>query len=596
MTLVALWLCSAARQSTLADEAAALHEFHRLRRPVAAVLTPEGNWLLVANRDGGSVSIIDTKKRRVVCEAPIGKRLSDLVIASDGKVVAVDEKTHELIVLRRNGDSLDVIGRLKVPHTPVSVSITNDSKSCFVTALWSRQLHVIDVNAPGKPKITRTIDLAFAPRELQVLGDDKTLVCADSFGGNIALVNSATGTIVSTRKLDGHNIRGMALTRDGKRLLLSHQVLNEFAATSGFAVHWGGVMKNVISEIEVAELHKTRKGEVKAIETAYLGIPDRAAGDPGEMLVLKNGDRLVAYSGTSEIAISHDARSYHDRIAVGQRPAALTLSRDERTAFVANTFSDSVSVVSLDNAMVAAEISLGPQPQLDLQQRGETLFYNARLSSDGWFSCHSCHTDGHTNGLLNDNFSDGSHTALTSIQYDSPLRVSRGGSKRVLSLLGTAATGPWAWDGHQLSLWAQIRKSIEVTMQGPSPPEEDVTAIQNYFYTLEPPPGVAVARGRVDKHAAARGEKLFATLNCADCHQPSTSYTTTDTYDVGLKDRSGNALFNPPSLCGVSQRYSLFHDSRAKSLREVFVKYKHNLEEPLATEELNDLLKFLESL
>ncbi len=223
------------------------------------------------------------------------------------------------------------------------------------------------------------------------------------------------------------------------------------------------------------------------------------------------------------------------------------------------------------------------------------LFYDARLSSDGWYSCSSCHVDGHSNGLLNDNFGDGSFDAVQTEQYDSPLRVSRGGPRRVLSLLGTAYTRPWAWNGNQLSLWAQIRKSIEITMQGPSPPQDDVTAIENYLYTLEPPPSVAVARGSVDHETAARGKKLFERLSCTDCHQPP-YYTSPAVFDVGLKDKSGHREFNPPQLLGASQRHRFFHDNRAKSLREVFEKYQHNLDKPLSAEELDDLIAFVESL
>ena len=56
---------------------------------------------------------------------------------------------------------------------------------------------------------------------------------------------------------------------------------------------------------------------------------------------------------------------------------------------------------------------------------------HAKLAHDGWFSCHSCHTDGHTNSRLNDSLGDGSF----------------GAPKRVLSLLGVNDTAPWAWNG-----------------------------------------------------------------------------------------------------------------------------------------------------
>ncbi len=588
-----LLLCCAVGENN-ADQP--IRELRRLRRPVAAALTADGKWLLVANRDAGSISLLDAQTLQVLREVPVSKRLADLAVAADGTIAVVDEKTHELIVLRPDSDSLNIVGRIKTPHTPVSVTFSGGAKSCLVAALWSRQLHVVDTSIPAKPGIARTIDLPFSPREQQLLPDGKTLVVADSFGGKLAALDTTTGVVLSTRELEGHNLRGFALSRDGMHLLISHQVLNQYAATSGFAVHWGGVMKNVVSEIAVADLLTVKQGSIEAAETAYLGIPDRAAGDPGDLLVCQNGHRVVAFSGTSEIAISRDGRSYHDRVAVGRRPVALATSHDEKTVFVAGMFNDSISVVSLGTRQVTAEIALGPQPPLDLPQRGEMLFYDAKLSSDGWYSCHSCHSDGHSNGLLNDNFSDGSYASIQSVQYDSPLRVSRGGSKRVLSLLGTTSTGPWAWDASQISLWGQIRKSVEITMQGPSPPEDDVIAIQQFFYTLEPPPGLAVARGQVDRQAAARGKKLFVALNCADCHRPTLSYTTPDSYDVGLQDQSGSTQFNPPSLRGVSHRHSFFHDGRAKSLRDLFEKYEHNLQRRLSGKQLSDLVSFLETL
>ena len=69
---------------------------------------------------------------------------------------------------------------------------------------------------------------------------------------------------------------------------------------------------------------------------------------------------------------------------------------------------------------VLDQISLGARPELSAAERGEDLFYDARLSLQGWLSCHSCHTDGHSSGKLADTFSD----------------TTFGTPKRILSLLG----------------------------------------------------------------------------------------------------------------------------------------------------------------
>ena len=47
-------------------------------------------------------------------------------------------------------------------------------------------------------------------------------------------------------------------------------------------------------------------------------------------------------------------------------------------------------------------------------------------------------------------------------------------SLRVLSLLGTRDTGPWAWDGHVPDLEAQVRTSVKTTMRGKALPAEQV--------------------------------------------------------------------------------------------------------------------------
>src|SRR5262249_33737013 len=161
------------------------------------------------------------------------------------------------------------------------------------------------------------------------------------------------------------------------------------------------------------------------------------------------------------------------------------------------------------------------------------LFHDAKLSFESWYSCQSCHPDGHTNGRLNDNFSDGTF----------------GTPKRVLSLLGVKDTGPWAWNGKIADLHVQVRTSLRSTMQWPAPAEKDVRDITAFLGTLPPPPSVTQARWTIDAEAVRRGRKVFAGQKCATCHAPPT-FTSLRSYDVGLRDEAGETKFNPPSLRG----------------------------------------------
>ena len=108
-------------------------------------------------------------------------------------------------------------------------------------------------------------------------------------------------------------------------------------------------------------------------------------------------------------------------LIVGKRPTAVTLSADQRRAIVANTFDDTLSVVDIAEKRLVKTISLGSTKQRSLLQRGEELFYDARFSHEGWMSCHSCHTDGHSNFTRNDNLDDASRECSATEPVNSPV-------------------------------------------------------------------------------------------------------------------------------------------------------------------------------
>ena len=243
-------------------------------------------------------------------------------------------------------------------------------------------------------------------------------------------------------------------------------------------------------------------------------------------------------------------------------------------------FWDAIVVSDPDRPTKNTTIRLGPVGALTAADRGEALFYDTSLSATGWMSCHSCHPDGHTTGQLVDTLGDGSRRT----------------HKRVLTLLGSGVTGKWAWSGEAPALHMQVLKSLQTTM-GKRSSLQKAKDIMAFIQTLAPPPPLKPASDDpADKAQLARGEALFHGLGCVDCHVPALGYTSDATYDIGLRDENGMTEFNPPSLRGVSQGYSFFHDGRSTKLEDVFVTHRHPYGEVLPDDELADLLRFLSSL
>lgn len=563
--------------STLVGHAAQLS---RVRRPVDIVAAPGERHLLVANRRSGSVSVLDTAGRKVIAEFPVGQQLSALArIGGSRRLLATDEAAHQLVGLEWNGPEVQVAWRLPVSPYPVAVAVSADGRRGFVASLWSRRLTSVALDsAGGPPRVIEVLDLPFAPRRMLPLPGGK-LVMAEAFGGRLGLVNVAGNRLLVVRELEAHNIGDLVLAGDGRHLLVPHQLLDAGEATTRGGVHWGGVLLNVVRSVSLQMLEQNSDDLRSRLGLDYVGIPDRAAGDPTSLKLAAGGRRVLLLSGVHEVVTSDDGIQYFDRQRVGLGPAALTLTGGGQRAWIANRFSDSVSLVQLKPLKQLAEISLGPASGLTAVDRGEQLFHDARLSSDGWFSCHSCHTRGHSNGLLNDNFGDDTY----------------GAPKKVLSLLGTRDTGPWAWNGRVSRLADQVEKSIELTMRGPRLSTRRAAALAAYLRQLPAAPSLAEARAERNGPAIERGRAIFTRTGCTACHAPP-AYTSPEAYDVGLHDKQGQTRFNPPSLRGVSQRDRLFHDNRARDLREVFDRFRHGLKTPLPARERDDLLRFLESL
>lgn len=557
-------------------------EMKRQRHPVALALLAEGKQLVTVNERSGSLSLLDVTNRKVLQETTVGKSLADLAVApSRPMLLVVDHATHELLAVQTSTDRFEVTRRLQVRPYPVTVRISADGTMAFVASLWSRSLTIVNLQtwldspSSGSAMISKEIRLPFAPREMLFLDAERKLIVADAFGPRLAVIDPTTASVDSVREIPAHGIRQMRLHPSGDRVLMTHQLISWSAHTTFDDVHWGVLMVNCLRSLPVSELVNPKADPIKAGQLQYLGGPERGAGDPAGFVLRTKTHVAVALAGTDEVLFTEEGRIVDERVKIGEGPTAMVAAADGSRAYIANSFGDSVSIVDLVGKTSIATVSLGPSSELTPADRGERLFHNARLSHDRWFSCSSCHIDGHTNGLLNDNMTDGSF----------------GTAKRVPSLRGVADTAPYAWSGRFKTLSEQIRHSAKSTMQGDELSDEQVGDLESYLSTLAPAPPV----GDADQSAAERGAGLFEKLDCRSCHAPPT-LTSPRVADVKLKDERGNATFNPPSLRGVSQNAPYFHDGRAPTLSDVLSRFRHQLDDPLTDEQIRDLVAYLGTL
>ena len=577
------------------------------RSPLALVISPDKTVCLTANQSNGTVSLIDLAGQRVVAELPVGQHPFDVVWVNDALALVSLLHDDAVAVVKREGSTISLSKKVPVGDEPGGLAVLPGGKRVFVALGGEDQVAVIDVEllasdaaksegGTSEPIVGR-IPVGGIPRTLAASPDGRWLVTCCSVPCEVFVHDASNYQQISARKVfdGGFNPGTPAVTADSQLVLLPSAVNRAFAVTAGM-IDIGWVIDNRLTKLPLPD------GEPSDQKQLGLDIRGKAVGDANAVAFSPDGKVIaVSCGGTHELlvlefpsipwpsgdpgdflpeALRKDPSRYR-RIPLGGRPVDVQFI-GERRVVVANHLSDSLQIVDLDANEIQHVISLGAPEEISLERRGEIVFYDAEWSKHSWFSCHTCHTDGHTSGQVFDTRNDRT--------YGTP--------KLIPTLRGVAHTGPWTWHGWQTDLKDAMRRSLIESMNTEREiSDDDVEGLTAYLSTLRHPQN---PRAAAESPTIALGRQLFeGRAGCIQCHSGNT-FTTSATYDGAVIDpKDSNKLYNPPSLQGLSARRRYLHTGKAKTLEQVLTKF-HRPEdlvgETLSEEEIAALVDYLKTL
>jgi YVTN family beta-propeller protein len=567
------------------------------RSPVDLVLTADEKWLLTVNQTSGTVSLVNPATGRVAAEAPCGERPSGIALTPDGKTVLITGTySGDLTLLTRAGGKLSPAGKVRLGFEPRGIAVAPDGRLAYVALTTAHAVAVVDLK---ERTVVDRIAVGRWPRYLALSPDGARLAVGANGDGGISVVGTADRKLLFQENFGGINFGQMEVSRDGKYVYFPWMVYGHNPITPN-NIRIGWVLASRLARVRLDGHHRR--------EAIALDPRGQAVSDPHGLALSPDEKWLVsAASGTHELLVFRTAglpwqdyggpgdhidpnllkdRERFYRIPLGGRPMAVRYARDGARVFVANYLLNAVQVVDVPGQKVERTLALGGPREPSPARRGEAIFYDGRRSLDQWYSCHTCHYEGHTNSQAMDTRNDGSN----------------GTFKTVLSLRNVTRTGPWTWHGWQKDLDAAMVKSITDTMLGPKPSAEDVKAMIAYLDTLRVPPNPHRTADGSLTEAARRGEKIFKgpVAGCSRCHS-GPYFTDGRVHDVGTGERTDRYRgYNPPSLLGVYDRVLYLHDGRAHTLEEA-LKGPHSPERvtgngKLSEAELRDLLAYVKSL
>jgi YVTN family beta-propeller protein len=589
------------------------------KNPLNLAISPDGRLVFVTCEAGNSVAVVDVARRLKVAEIAVGGQPMDVAFRPDGKVAYVSNRLDDSVSV------IDVASRMAVAtiavgDEPHGLITDREGRTLYVLNTSSGNVSVIDTASLKEltrlPASRHPWSLALSPDGTRILVTNalsRFVKFREAPLSEVTVIDTASRRVVDRATVPESNLLlGIAWHPSGefalftlnrtKNLVPMTRLLQGWTITNGIGVLW-------------------RDGRVDQV---LLDEPNHYFADATDVAFTPDGTRaVVTSSGTDQVAVVDVAKlvamlrgaSNEDRVdvipnhlgkasafVVGHVPAlhsprGVLVAPDGRTAWVANALDDSISLLDLQTLSRVGRIDLGGPRQITKIRFGERLFNSAQIAFQRQFSCHTCHPDGHVDGLTYDIEADG-------------IGVSPVDNR---TLRGIYDTDPFKWEGTNATLDRQCgpRLAVFFTRIAPFTPEE-LSALNDYVVTIPRPPNRHRPLGAPLTEAQRRGKTVFERTRTADgreiapegrcvtCHFPP-YYTDRSQRDVGTKylyDRQGK--FDVPHLNNIYDSAPYLHNGMADTLEEIWTRFnpedKHGVTNDLTKDQLNDLIEFLKTL
>jgi YVTN family beta-propeller protein len=198
--------------------------------PLGIAITPDNKEVYVSNFgqdstlvpgavEGNTVSVINTRRNRVVATIPVGNLPAGVAVRPDGKRVYVTSRRGNQIWVISTA-TYAVLDVIPVQNEPANVAFTPDGKRAYVTNFGSNSVSVIDTEKETVVPVPdgTAIRVGMVPVGINISPDGKRAYVVNVFSNNISVIDTASNTVVATIPAAAQSgPRAVATTPDGTR-------------------------------------------------------------------------------------------------------------------------------------------------------------------------------------------------------------------------------------------------------------------------------------------------------------------------------------------------------------------------------------------
>ena len=542
--------------------------------PRGIAFSPSGERIYVTNSWDDTVSVIDARSLEIVQTIKTG---------AEPNGIAIDREGHTLYTANRLSDDISVIDlqtgqerkRLLAGRGASYLALSPDGKRLYCTHVYPR---ILGHRTQPQSEIT-VIDTG-----RQIVIDRLPL---QNVAGVFHVAFSSNGELGVAAQLRPKNLIPMAHVEHG---WVFGNSLTLFGPEVG----------NAVIQLPLDELDRYFAMPFDLAITpdnSKLYVSTAGSGSVTAISVTK----LISFVRTAPQNAANDlsasANYVTARISVGSNPRGLLLSPDGRKLYVTNRMDDTITVIDTATDQTVSTWDLGGRKDYDTLRSGERVFYNARYSFEGQFSCANCHIDATFDGLEWDLEPDGFGKDIVD-------------NRSIEDLSGTE---PFKWNGGNPNMATECGPRTEKFIyRSQSFDGQELNDLVAFVTALPLRPNRFRLPGGELTPAQDRGKAIFDRVTykdgrpipqanqCAFCHS-GPKHTNNKLADVGSgKPTDRSPMIDVPHLTNVVYSPPYLHDGSARSLEEIWTVFNpkdtHGVTNDLTKDELNDLIEYLRTL
>ncbi|MDR3718348.1 MAG: multiheme c-type cytochrome [Bryobacteraceae bacterium] len=591
----------------------------RYLNPLRLWERPGAHELFVTFEAAGSVGVVDMATRKKVAEIPTGTAPTGIAFSPDGRFAYVTNREDDTVAVI-NAAARKVIRTVKTGGEPHGLLTDKDGRRLYVANTMSGDIYVYNT---GNWERERVLSASRGPWSMALSPDGGSLLVSNTYSrftefrkprvAEVTEIETDRSAVGNRVVVPGANLMmGIAWHPSGeyaltvlnrtKNLVPMTQLTQGWTITNGLAIVWkDGTVDEVL-------LDEPNLGFADATDVTF--TPDGR-----HALMTSSGTNRIAIVDTAKLIAVVKRATPEERAKVlpnhlgkstefvqgylktGASPRGVVVSADGKWAYVTNSLDDTLSVFDLTKMQSAGVIDLGGPKEVTLTRRGERVFHSADVTFRKQFACHSCHPDGHVDGLTYDVESIG-------------IGISPVDNRTLRGILDTA---PFKWAGTNPTLSRQCGPRLSVFFTRLLPfTAEDLKALDHYVTTIQRPPNRYRALWAPLTAAQRRGKEVFERTRttdgreipedgrCITCH-PAPYYTDRQLHDVGTKQSFDKEdKLDVPHLKNIYDSAPYLHNGMAHTLEEIWTVYnpydKHGVTNDLTKDQLNDLIEYLKTL